>query len=45
VAGRASAAKPHVLEALTAVLAAHKQLPIPKEVGRQMRIKRVIGNP
>jgi carnitine 3-dehydrogenase len=43
--GRAAAAKPHVLEALTSVLAAHKQLPIPKEVGRQMRIKRVIGNP
>ncbi len=38
VAGRAAAAKPHVLEALTAVLAAHKQMPIPKEAGRQMRI-------
>jgi carnitine 3-dehydrogenase len=36
--GRAAAAKPHVLEALTAVLATHKQLPIPKQVGRQMRI-------
>jgi carnitine 3-dehydrogenase len=45
MAGRAAAAKPHVLEALTAVLAAHQQLPIPKEAGRQMRIKRVIGNP
>ena len=38
VAARAAAAKPHVLEALTAVLAAHKQLPIPKEVGRQMSL-------
>ncbi|MCB8942295.1 MAG: thioesterase family protein [Ardenticatenaceae bacterium] len=40
VAARAAAAQPHVLEALTAVHAAHQQLPIPKQVGRQMKIIR-----
>jgi hypothetical protein len=40
MAARAAAAQEHVLAALTAVLDAHKQLPIPKQVGRQMRIKR-----
>jgi carnitine 3-dehydrogenase len=38
VAARAAAAKEHVLEALTAVLTAHQQLPVPRQVGRQMRI-------
>ena len=38
VAARAAAAKEYVLEALTAVHAAHQQLPMPKQVGRQMEI-------
>ena len=38
VAARAAAVKGNVLEALTAVYAAHQQLPIPKQVGRQMKI-------
>ena len=38
VAARAAAVKAFVLEALTAVYAAHQELQIPKQVGRQMKI-------
>ncbi len=39
VAARAAVVKEFVLEVLTAVYASHKQLPIPKQVGRRMKIK------
>jgi carnitine 3-dehydrogenase len=39
-ASAAAPAPPGVYEALAAILAAHRALPIPKEVGRQMGIKR-----
>ncbi|MCB9136027.1 MAG: thioesterase family protein [Anaerolineales bacterium] len=39
-ASRASPAQPHILQALTALHAAHKHLPTPKEIGHQMSIKK-----
>jgi carnitine 3-dehydrogenase len=39
-AARSAPARPHVLEALTAIMETHKNLPVPKEVGRQMSIKK-----
>jgi len=39
-ASRAASARPDVLEALSAIMDTHRNLPIPKEVGKQMGIKR-----
>lgn len=38
--GRSAPVNPHVHEALTAIMESHKQLPMPKQVGRRMKIKR-----
>ncbi|MFN8439321.1 MAG: thioesterase family protein [Caldilineaceae bacterium] len=43
-AAKAAPALPHVQEAIEAILAVHQTLPIPKEVGRQMKIvKRTVS--
>ncbi|HLF88079.1 MAG TPA: 3-hydroxyacyl-CoA dehydrogenase NAD-binding domain-containing protein [Anaerolineales bacterium] len=39
-ASRSSPARPHVLEALAAIMEIHRILPIPLEVGRQMAIRK-----
>ncbi|MEM7113776.1 MAG: thioesterase family protein [Chloroflexota bacterium] len=40
VNGRSAPVKPHVHDALTAIMESHQQMPVPKQVGRRMTIKR-----
>ena len=39
-ASRSAPARPHILEALAAIMESHRNLPIPKEVGKQMGIRK-----